>query len=297
METRLIKEANNEFAKEFLKRLVLIKLKQDYRNQNQSSQEIEAEKFEKALKQLDEKEKKIMEFREQIKEKAVVKSTEVGPQKETNISKSQIEEIEAKPIIPIQPKPQIAEPKPIEQPSTIQAKPPIEQKQIQPEKPAESSKTPFVHEITPKIPPQMQQSLPQQLVHPKAAPVLQPRIMSPAQQTPAQKIAITPAPPVQAAPIVSLEKIAPLLKDPTIQSIECIGENKPITINRFGAIQTTNISLSKEEINNILKELSEKTRIPLTTGVFKVAYGPIILTAIISEFVGTRFIIKRKEFA
>jgi len=298
----LIKEANSEFAKEFLKRLILIKLKQDYRN-NQPSLDLEAEKFEKALRELEEKskEKRMIEFREQIKEKAIVKSTEVNPQKE--IANVKTEEIESKQIPPIQPKPLITELKPIEHQLPVQSKPTTEQKPIQPEKPAELTKTPIVHEIASKtLPAQMQQSPqqqlpPQQLMQPRIVPTLQPRMIPPTQPAPVQKVAITPAPPTQAAPIVSLEKIYPLLKDPTIQSIECSGENKPLTINKFGAIQTTNISLSKEEIDAILKELSEKTRIPLTTGMFKVAYGPIILTATISEFVGTRFIIRRKEFA
>ncbi|MEM4271105.1 MAG: hypothetical protein QXO70_03350, partial [Candidatus Pacearchaeota archaeon] len=62
MKQQLIKEANEEFAKEFLKRLILVKLKQHYRNQDYSNSELEEEKFEKALKQMEGKSKEQIMF-------------------------------------------------------------------------------------------------------------------------------------------------------------------------------------------------------------------------------------------
>jgi len=94
---------------------------------------------------------------------------------------------------------------------------------------------------------------------------------------------------------LGLGKFDFLLSDPSVISIECPGPNKPILVNKNGLVQTSSIMLNKEEIDNIVKEISEKTRIPLLQGVFKAAFGQFILTAIISEFVGTRFLIQKKK--
>jgi len=94
-----------------------------------------------------------------------------------------------------------------------------------------------------------------------------------------------------------LEKIKPLLNDPSIRSIECSGPEKNLIINRQGIIQSANLSLNQSEISSIVEEVSNKTRIPLVAGTFKAAFDNFIMTAIISEFVGTRFLIQRKPMA
>lgn len=94
---------------------------------------------------------------------------------------------------------------------------------------------------------------------------------------------------------LGLGKFDFLLSDPGVISIECPGPDKPILVNKNGIVQISNIRLKKEDIDNIIKEISEKTRIPLLQGVFKAAFGQFILTAIISEFVGTRFLIQKKR--
>ncbi|MCX8158824.1 MAG: hypothetical protein N3D20_00825 [Candidatus Pacearchaeota archaeon] len=280
-------ESNQEFAKEFLKRLIQIKQKQNYRNQ--INIDLEAEKFERALKQLEEK-SKIVEMREQIKEKSIVKSTEVSSKEEKPI----IKPLDISPKEEAQKETQII-PARIIKPTIQETKQP-EQIKIE-EKPKTELPKILIKEAAISAPPKIPQFLPpQQPIQPPKTQFFRPA-PPPTTPTPIQKVAITPAPPTPTAPLSSLTKLEPLIKDPTIQTIECPGENKPIIINRFGSIQTTSITLNKEEIDNVLKELSEKTRIPLTTGVFKVAYGSIIFTATISEFVGTRFIIQRKEFA
>lgn len=90
-----------------------------------------------------------------------------------------------------------------------------------------------------------------------------------------------------------VDKITPFLRDPTILSIECQGPGKNILINRSGIIQATPIILSKDEIDKLMEDFSEKTRIPLIKGVFKAALSNFIITAVISEFVGTRFYIEK----
>lgn len=93
---------------------------------------------------------------------------------------------------------------------------------------------------------------------------------------------------------IGLEKIDEILKDQSVQTVECPGPNKQILVYKSGAIQAANFSLTSDEIKNVMKEISEKTRIPMMSGVFKASYGNLLVTAVMSEFVGTRFIVQKK---
>ncbi|MDO8563566.1 MAG: hypothetical protein Q7R87_01000 [Nanoarchaeota archaeon] len=93
----------------------------------------------------------------------------------------------------------------------------------------------------------------------------------------------------------SLNKIVPFLKDKIVQSIECKGPGRPLLVLKGGIIQVTNTILTKEEIDLIMEQISNETRIPLMSGLFKALLGNVIITAAISEFVGTRFIIEKRR--
>lgn len=88
-------------------------------------------------------------------------------------------------------------------------------------------------------------------------------------------------------------KIAPLLNDPSISTIECKGAGILITVIRAGQRQETKISLGKQEIKDILNKISEKTHIPLLEGVFRAAIDNFSINAVISEMIGSRFVIKK----
>jgi len=104
-----------------------------------------------------------------------------------------------------------------------------------------------------------------------------------------------PSPPTQGVPqqSINLGKITQFLLDPSVLSIECPGPGKNVLVNRAGVIQTAPTVLTKEEIETLMNEISEKTRIPLISGLFKAAFQDLILTAVVSEFVGTRFMIQK----
>jgi len=101
---------------------------------------------------------------------------------------------------------------------------------------------------------------------------------------------ITLAQGVEGTPII---KLVPFLNDPAVLGIECPGPGKNILVHKFGAIQTTPVVLMQKEIDEIMKNFSERTRIPIIQGVFKAALDNIIVTGIVSEFVGTRFYIEK----
>lgn len=92
---------------------------------------------------------------------------------------------------------------------------------------------------------------------------------------------------------IDLGKLNRLLQDPTVISIECNGSDRPIMTNgRMGA-RKTDILLNKEEIDQIIKKISETAKIPINEGVYKIAVGRIILSAIVSETIGSKFIIRK----
>jgi len=104
-----------------------------------------------------------------------------------------------------------------------------------------------------------------------------------------------PSQPEQLESMHSLEKIKNLLKDRFVRSIECTGPGKPIVVLKDNIPQTTNIILNQDEIKAIMTEISSKTRIPLLPGLFRTALENVIVTAVISEFAGTRFVIEKKQ--
>lgn len=91
----------------------------------------------------------------------------------------------------------------------------------------------------------------------------------------------------------ALGKIEPFLRDPSVQLIECSGPGKNVLVKKFNKMNITKISLNKEEITNIINKFSEEARIPIIGGILKAAVGDLIISAVVSEFVGSRFIINK----
>ncbi len=93
---------------------------------------------------------------------------------------------------------------------------------------------------------------------------------------------------------ISLGKLSQLLRDPSVFSVECPGPNKNILVNKSGRLQMTQIILTKEEIDSIMEEISERTKIPIMGGLFKAAMGDVLITAVISDYIGSRFVIQKR---
>ncbi len=96
---------------------------------------------------------------------------------------------------------------------------------------------------------------------------------------------------------IDLGKLNPLIKDPMVQSIECNGADENIVVRGGMGTKKTNIVLSKKEIDEVIEKLAETAKIPMQEGVFKVAVGKLILSAIISQVVSSRFIIQKMKYA
>ena len=91
-------------------------------------------------------------------------------------------------------------------------------------------------------------------------------------------------------------KLNPLIKDPAVRTIEVNPDEKVIVTGTMGT-KPTSIILSKEDIDKIIKKFSETAKIPVYEGIFRVVVGKLILSAIISDVVGSKFIIKKMMYS
>jgi len=139
------------------------------------------------------------------------------------------------------------------------------------------------------------------------APIARPRPRAPMPSAPRRMAAAMPQTPAQTQPMMQMPaapqgvglsqeygKITPLLNDPSVSTIECAGVGKELTIIRAGQKQMTKISLSAGEIKEILQKVSDAVHIPLLEGVFRAAVDNFSINAVISEMIGSRFVIKKQ---
>lgn len=92
---------------------------------------------------------------------------------------------------------------------------------------------------------------------------------------------------------INFGKIQSFINDPFVTSIECPGEGKNIIIKKREEVMTVDIKLTKEEIDSIIKEFSEKARIPLIEGLLRARVGILQISAIVSTLAESRFIITK----
>jgi len=92
---------------------------------------------------------------------------------------------------------------------------------------------------------------------------------------------------------ISLGKLDPLVRDPLVRTMECIAPNQKIIVTGAMGRRTTPIMLNKEEIDDVINRFSMISKIPAQEGIFKVVVGNLIISAIISNIVGSKFIITK----
>lgn len=114
------------------------------------------------------------------------------------------------------------------------------------------------------------------------------------QQPPLIKIAI----PKQKIPLaqpgeINFGVLILLIRDPSISYIECTGEEKNVIIRKGNSIFSTDIKLTKLEINDFVNSFSEKTRIPIVSGLLDARLGNLELSASLSEINSSTFILRK----
>jgi hypothetical protein len=91
------------------------------------------------------------------------------------------------------------------------------------------------------------------------------------------------------------DKLNMLIRDPYVNEIECVGADNFLLVKKSGITQTTQISLGIDEVYELIAEFSQKTRIPVIGGRIKAALNDLIITAVLSESLGPRFIIQKRR--
>lgn len=92
---------------------------------------------------------------------------------------------------------------------------------------------------------------------------------------------------------INFGKLVFLVRDPTIDYIECQGENKNLIVRRGNNTFATETKLSKEEINALVAAFAEKTRIPMLDGLLKARTGNLEISANLSDQANSTFVIRK----
>ena len=95
---------------------------------------------------------------------------------------------------------------------------------------------------------------------------------------------------------IDLGRLNAFAQDPLVKVIECNGPDENIIVHGSMGTKPTNIILKKEEIDEIIKRFAEAAKIPQDEGIFKAVFGKLILSAIISETVGSKFVIRKMMY-
>lgn len=115
------------------------------------------------------------------------------------------------------------------------------------------------------------------------------------ERTPVQTTAFKPVTTAIAAPVnLDLGRISVYVNDPAIQDIESAGPGKPLIIKQEKGIQNTTLTLTEEEIQQVIKDMARVTSTPIQNNILRANYQGVECVGVISEFVGSRFIIHKK---
>ncbi len=135
---------------------------------------------------------------------------------------------------------------------------------------------------------------------PPARPPEEEAMAPPTEEMPYPEAPVYPAPAPPEKPkeksiaLVTLDlgKLNIFIKDKTISVIQCDGANIPIKITKE-IVKETKIKLTEDEIREIVQKFADRAEQPLTEPIFKTKINNLSITAIISAFAGSKFVISR----
>jgi hypothetical protein len=92
---------------------------------------------------------------------------------------------------------------------------------------------------------------------------------------------------------IELGKLNPLIKDPQVKRIEVNGPDEQVVVSGSMGTKATSITLTGDEIDQIINTISETAKIPTHEGIFNAVVGRFEFSAILSTVVGSKFIIQK----
>jgi len=93
---------------------------------------------------------------------------------------------------------------------------------------------------------------------------------------------------------IDWEKLNPLIRDNAVRVIEANPDEKVKVSGSMGR-KSTNIIFNAQEIDEIINKFASLSRIPASEGVYKVVVENLIFFAVISNVVGSRFVIQKMQ--
>ncbi|MCX8194289.1 MAG: hypothetical protein N3G19_02935 [Candidatus Pacearchaeota archaeon] len=163
----------------------------------------------------------------------------------------------------------------------------MKEKMFVPKPTPSTLEVPAVPATPPLIAPTYQRALPPLPKPPKLTPTWP--LPPPPKITRAPAVPKIPA----VAPYLDLDKLNTFIQDTTVTMIQCDGANLPIKIKKEGKLQETVVTLTEDEIKLIIKKFADRTNQPISEPIFKTQLGNIAITAIISSYAGSKFVISK----
>ncbi len=99
--------------------------------------------------------------------------------------------------------------------------------------------------------------------------------------------------PVKTNEEIDLGKLNLLVQDPNVVSIEVEGPNKNVFVSGKMGTKKTGVILTSEDIDKVLNDFSSSTKIPVNNGLNKMAFGKLILNAVVSGKMDKRLSLKK----
>lgn len=126
---------------------------------------------------------------------------------------------------------------------------------------------------------------------------IKPEALPPEQKAETEKFISEVKPALLPSGEIDFGKMTQFIRDPLVTSIECKRPDNNLFIKRGGNITETDVKLTQEEANSIIKAFSERARIPLVDGVLRARLNELEIFAIISKFSASRFILTKTIIA
>ena len=90
-------------------------------------------------------------------------------------------------------------------------------------------------------------------------------------------------------------RISTFMFDEAVEIIECLGPEKPLVIIRNSKPIPVILYLTNEEIQSIIENIARETNTQSNTSFIRAESSTYSMTAVMSELVGSRFVIQKKK--
>lgn len=87
-----------------------------------------------------------------------------------------------------------------------------------------------------------------------------------------------------------------IVRDPKVRVIQCNGPDEKIIVKGIMGVKPTSVSLRADEIEDVLQKFSQTAKIPIHEGIYRVAAGNLVISAIVSTVIPTKFIIEKMPY-